>query len=278
MKKWISRTFLTAMLAASPALLNAALITQWNFNSNPPDLPANTGTGITVPSTGAGSLALVGGTTFSFASGEASGGSSDPLVGDDSAYNTTTYGSGTPVVFPPDETAGVRFNVSTLGFNAITLSFDQRHSNSSSRYTALYYTTDGTTFTKFPVSALNANPGVTPLLGTPASTPGLFGPAGTFDAQIATSPGDDWFNGISVDLSSIPGANNNTNFGFQVVTSMGGGTAYSSTNPANAYAGTGTLRYDMVTVNGSVIPEPSTFVFGGIGLIGLIGYGLRRRS
>jgi hypothetical protein len=64
-----------------------ATSTQWYFNSTTPD--ANTGTGSTSPSIGSGLFALVGGTTSTFASSDANGGSTDPLIGDDSGLNTT---------------------------------------------------------------------------------------------------------------------------------------------------------------------------------------------
>ena len=51
----------------------------------------NTGSGNTSPSIGSGLFALVGGTTSTFASGDANGGSTDPLIGDDSGLNTTGF-------------------------------------------------------------------------------------------------------------------------------------------------------------------------------------------
>lgn len=64
-------------------------VAQWNFNSTPPD--ANTGTGVTTPSTGSGTASLVGGTTATFASGDAGTGSTDPATGDDSGWNVTAF-------------------------------------------------------------------------------------------------------------------------------------------------------------------------------------------
>jgi hypothetical protein len=67
---------------------------------------ANTATGTTSPFVGAGSASLIGGITSSFASGDATGGSSDPATGDDSGWQTTTYaaqGAG-------NKTRGVQFN------------------------------------------------------------------------------------------------------------------------------------------------------------------------
>jgi hypothetical protein len=268
MKKFLVRSLLALVLGISPALANAAIITQWDFNFGN---DGNTGTGTTNPSIGVGTIGVFGGVTSSFASGDASGGSSDPNVGDDSALQTTTY----PAPTGPDESAGIQVNVSTVGQQNIIVSFDQRHSNSSSRYIAFLYTINGVTYNRLSLTAANSTPGITPPGGTPPNTPGLYGTTGTFNAGIAVSPGDDWFNGRSVNLTGIPGVDNNPLFGFQVVASKDGQATYTGTN--NPYASTGTLRFDMVTVSGTVIPEPSTFVLAGFGIAAVVGYGLRRR-
>ncbi|MCU0688901.1 MAG: hypothetical protein MUE97_04070 [Phycisphaerales bacterium] len=242
------------------------ILTQWNFNST---------VGTTAPSTGAGTASLVGGATATFASGNASGGSSDPVTdATDFGWNTSTYPT---VVAGTNETVGVQFLASTVGYQDITVSWDQRHSNSNSRFWAFFYTIDaGATWTRLSVSAANANPGITPAGGAPASTAGLFGPAGTFSAfDIAnvTGAGDDWFNGRSVNLTGIAGVNNNPNFGFRVLASFGDGTTYLPSGTGN-YAGTGTARFDMATVTGTLIPTPGAVALLGLG--GLVA-GRRRR-
>ena len=45
-----------------------------------------------------------------------------------------------------NKTAGVQFNVSTLGCQNILLAWEQRHSDTASKYTRLQYTTDGSSF------------------------------------------------------------------------------------------------------------------------------------
>lgn len=267
MKRSVFRIALAGLLAAGlSAASHAAIITQWNFNG------ASAGT--TAPSTGSGTASLIGGTTETFASGDASGGSSDPATPSppDFGWNTAGY----PTTSINNETAGVQFTTSTVGYEDITVSFDLRHSNTSSRFWAVYYTTDGTNYTRFAVNGSNATPGSTPAAGNPASTAGLFGTNGTFSAfdGTVTGAGDDWFNGRSFDLSSIPGVENNPNFGFRIVSSFDSGTTYQASS-SGLYGG-GTARFDMVTINGTaVIPEPSTCVLLGAGVIGLAF--LRRR-
>jgi hypothetical protein len=260
---------LVAAVAGS-AIAHADVITQWNFNSNPAD--ANTGTGTILPSTGAGSISTVGGTAGSFASGDASGGSSDVATGDDSGWNITTF----PALTAGNETAGIQVSASTVGFTDIVISWDQRHSNSASRLIAFLYTVDGgTTWTRLALSAANATAGSTPSGGAPASTPGLFGSNGTlsaFDPAAQTGAGDDWFNGRSVNLTGVTGVANNPNFGFRLVASFGAGTSYVNSG-SGSYATTGTWRFDMVTVNG-VVPTPGSVALVALG--GLIA-GRRRR-
>lgn len=251
--------FLLAGALATPCRAGGDTITQWNFNSDPAD--ANTSTGTVLPFVGSGAASLIGGTSSTFASGDASGGSSDPSSGDDSGWNVTTW----PAAGTGNETAGVQFLAGTSGFQNISVSWDQRHSNSVSRYFAFYYTTDGSTWNRLPVSGANASPGSTPAGGNPASTPGLFGTNGTFSAfdGTVTGAGDDWFNGRSVDLGSVSGVSNNASFGFRIVASWDSGTDYVSSS-SNAWATSGTSRFDMVTVSGSAVPEPSTAALLGL--------------
>lgn len=229
MKTTISLLALAAMAATS----QAAIITLWDFNSQPGD--ANTGTGTLSPKTGAGTAALLGGATSTFASGNSGTGSSDPEVTDDAAWNLSTWaaqgaGSGT---------RGARFNVSTLGQKDIIVQWDNRHSNSVSKFVQFEYTTDGTNFT----SAGVANGGV-------------------FEATA----GDTWFNDRTVDLSAIAGVNNNANFGFRVTTIFAPSTSAYVSSSGGAYGTTGTLRFDMVEVAGNPVPEPASIAAIGLGL------------
>lgn len=209
-----TRLLLSLSFLFSVGLLQAqTVITQWNFNSVPPD--ASNSTGSSIPSTGAGTLATVGGVTGSFSTGTNNGGSSDPAAADNTGYQTTNY----PAQGTGNKTAGIQFAVSTAGYTGIEVRYDLRHSNTSSRYELLQYTTDVT-----------------------AATPVWV------DARVSDgNAGDTWFNERSVNLSSVTALNNNPNAGFRIVAVFADGTA-TYAGSSSAYAASGTWRFDMVTV------------------------------
>ncbi len=244
LKKLVFSLAAAAALATAPLAAQANTVALWNFNSTLAD--GTTGSGSTLPALGSGSASVLG-VTSTFASGSASGGSSDPVGSvDNSGWQTTGYaaqGAG-------DKTRGVQFLVSTMGFENITLSYDLRHSNTSARHEAVQYTLDGNTWT---------------------------------DAAIFVgASGDTWFNGRAVDLSGVSGASNNSSFGVRVLATFAPGTsayAASSTSSSSIYSTAGTWRFDMVTVSGTVtaIPEPETYA---LMLVGLAALGMlsRRRA
>jgi hypothetical protein len=196
-----------------------AIITQWNFNSVPPD--ASNSTGSVNSSVGAGSIANIGGTCATFASGSANGGSSDPATIDNTGWGLT----GWPAQGTGNKTAGIMFSASTVGHENITVSFDLRHSNTGPRHIQFQYTAN--------ISAAN--------------------PA-WIDFALDTATGaDTWFT-RSYNLSAISALNNNPNAGFRVVAAFDpSGNGYVASTSTSDYATTGTWRFDMITIKGTSI-------------------------
>jgi hypothetical protein len=229
--------FMLAAVAAVALPAQADTLALWNFNFG---ADASSATGTTLPAIGSGSLSLLGGVTNpGFNSGN---GSSDPEASDDSGFQTTTYapqGS-------EDKLRGVQFSVSTVGWQDVQIQYDLRHSNTSSRYEAVQYTLDGSTW----IDAI------------------------TFDGNA----GDTWFNGRALDLSGVSGADDNANFGFRVVATFApGAELYEASRSSSSYAG-GTWRFDMVTLSAAApIPEPGTYALLLAGLAA-VGFMVRRRG
>jgi hypothetical protein len=231
----------TVTLAAS--FVSATTITQWNFNgTSSTTVPG--GASAPTPSVGTGSASLVGGTTGSFASGISNGGSSDPVTTspENFGWGTTNY----PAASSGDKSAGTQYLVSTVGFEDIVFTYDLRHSNTSSRYEQVQYTTNG-------------------------GSTWIDAPSGLFDGPS----GDTWFKARTVDLSAIAAVENNADFGLRVVSTFAPATSsYAASNSTSNYATSGTWRFDMVTVSGTVIPEPASLGLLGLGALAM---GRRRR-
>jgi hypothetical protein len=198
------------------------IVAQWSFNSVSAD--ANFGTGSTSPSIGSGTAALIGGTTAAFATGS----SGDPAStgSDNSGWNTTSY----PAATANNKTAGLQFNVSTVGKQNMVVSWDERVSNTGSKYVRLQYTTNGTTFFDFPTAtAISA--------------------ATVFESKTNN-------------LSGFVAVNNNPNFAFRIVAEFESSAANTSNSnyvgAAGTYGTSGTVRFDMVTVIGTTIPASNS--------------------
>lgn len=232
------RTFCAAVAAASLASAAGADVL-WTFNSLPSD--SNAATGTTSAEIGVGTALLLSGNTATFASGNASGGSTDPdTSANDSGWNLTAWaaqgtGSGT---------RGAEFQTNTLGLSNVVITFDSRFSNTMSKYIQLQYDI-GSGF----VSSGLANNGI-----------------------VTAAGGDTWVNANSFALPAA--ANNLASLKFRIVsvfenTALGNGNLnYVTASPTGTYSTAGTLRFDMV----SVIPAP-----GAVALLGLGGLAIARR-
>ncbi|MDI4632735.1 PEP-CTERM sorting domain-containing protein [Pelomonas sp. V22] len=164
------------------------------------------------------------------------------------ALNTLTYGTATT----GNMTRGVQFMIDTSGYQDLIFSFDQRNSGTASAWTALLYTLDdGETWTK---------------------------------AQQFQMTGTNFVNNRGFSFADIDGADNNPFFGIQLVAMFAPGTS-NYVGTSGTYGSGGTIRYDMVTLSGTEIPEviidvpePGSLalLMAGLGGIGVVSR--RRRS
>ncbi len=228
MLKFFTRLFFMSVFVSG--LQNAGAqttITQWNFNSVPPD--ASSSTGSIVASTGAGTLASVNITTTTFNSGS---GSSDPAAADNTGLGLTGF----PAQGTNPKSAGISFSASTAGYQNIIISFDLRHSNTGTKHFAIQYTTDVTATT----------------------------PVWTDFVEDSANIGDAFINNRTYNLSTITALNNNANAGFRIVSAFRPGTStYVAATTGSNWAATGTWRFDMVTIKGSTSAPNATVSFVG---------------
>jgi hypothetical protein len=211
-----------AMLLGGVIYLHAAIITEWTFNSVPPDSSPTTGT--VVPLVGSGTASLIGGVTATFSDGS----TNDPASGtDDSGWNTSHY----PAQGAGNKTAGVQFSASTLGYSNIVVRWDLRVTGTASKYYRLQFSTDGSSFTDYPAPV----------------------------AGLVAAPSPSYYEAQTNTLAAITTVNNNANVAFRIVSEFEstavGGTAGYVTVVTNGYSGSsGTARYDLVILSGTAIP------------------------
>ena len=181
------------------------------------------------PSLGTGTIVTIGGITTRYNlgwAGSAQGGQ---------ALSTLTY----PAQGSNPESAGLRFQVSTVGRSNIHVSWNNYQSATSSSRIRLQYTIDGSTWINF--EANNSN----------ATNQRIF-PSGSA-AEIDFDNGlyvyaetNSWFN-RTANLSDIAGVNNNPNFAVRLVSAYQSGTSQYTPVGTGNYAPGGVIRYDNVT-------------------------------
>ena len=127
---------------------------------------------------------------------------------------------------------GVQYNVNTVGFKNVSITYDSRLTATGSKYTRLQYTTNGTDFVDYPDSTT-----------IPSGDSTIFRTRGPFD------------------LSDFPGVRNNPHFGFRIVIEFENTATYGfvqNTNYvgiANGYGNAATVDYDIVDVEATRITD-----------------------
>ncbi len=233
----MKKLFLTLLGGSLAASLTAQTIVvkQWDFNSvefNSPTI------GTLRPTDGMGYPAETsGGVSQQFGQVSVATGSSDPNTLDNSHWRlgTVANAGGFPTATNANKTAGAQFRINTSGYGNLLLMWDQENSATASRYWRLQYTTNnGVDWLDTP-HVITANHIGQPNPSTDTPT---------------------WQIGLTADLSTLEGADNNPDFGIRLVaefeaTATGSGTnAYVANRPGSNYGVNGTLWLDMVTLFG----------------------------
>lgn len=210
-----------------------ATIAQWNFNG-PSATEVPGGNDSPTPALGAGTVALIGGTTATYSSGNSTTGTletettSPPNYG----WQTTNYAP----LGTDNKMRGIQVNVSTEGQAGITFYCEQRLSNTSNNTYVVQYTTDRAATTPVWVDAQ------------------IF----TF-TPAATGTGDTWYMDRLVNLAAVTELDNNPNVAFRVVSAFDPNTGdYLAARSTSTYAG-GNVRFDMVTVTSATSLHTTSF-------------------
>lgn len=226
MKKYILS--ICGLIALNIVSASADTIVFWDFNSQTNDLLPSTGTFL--PAIGSGSITNIGGTTNSFGQTQANA-NSDPNTSDNSALRMGQF----PTASSNNKTAGIQVRTSTVGYENITVKWDQENSATASFYWRVQYTTNGTIWIDHVVTTSHGG-----------------------------NPGTPWDVNKTVDFSAVAGVKNNPNFGFRLVsefqsTATGSGAAsYIANQTGSSYSANGTLWVDMVTVSGTLLDTNNT--------------------
>jgi hypothetical protein len=228
---------------ASVSIINAqTVISQWNFE-----------TSITIPSTGNGTNTIIGSM-----SGAAS--STGSVTGCVQQTGTGAWQIGSANPGTVNESSGVQFMFSTLGYDSIVFEYDHRISNSGTRTVRVQYTIDGTNWINLDVTSLTY---INACVGRGAIDNGRIDAAD----PLGTNVSDSWSR-RRINFSTIPSVNDNPNFGVRLMAAFYDVTGqFRQANNVTAVATAGTWRFDNVTLTGRVIiippPPPANVSFAG---------------
>jgi hypothetical protein len=217
---------LLSVLSMTP--LNAqSHIALWNYNAivGAPTAP--------VADLGTGTSSIVG----SLVVGSAATGM-DPIINNGcGSQNGLNPGAWAFTASPglTNESSGVQYNVSTVGFQNIFFTWDQRSSNTAVNTMRVKYTLDGTTWTDFVMTDQNT---------TYCN--------GVLDGgRFQNSAVGDNYRRVSANFTSITGANNNANFAVRVLAAHYQTSGeFRQTGVPTSIATAGTWRFDNVSIGG----------------------------
>jgi hypothetical protein len=221
-------------------------ITRWTFE------PFSGTNASPTPSTGTGVASIIGSMS---STGSATGSSTG------CAQATGTLGWQIDNANPGTlESSGVQFKASTVGYENIQFTFDQRFSDASTRTVRIQYTADGTNWVNFSLTNLNFISGCSNRSGIDDGKIDVGNP-------ITINVNNGWSR-RTVDFSSITSANDNPNFGVRILASHYGTTIqFRQANNSSNVATAGTWRFDNVAFRGTALIVNPTLPFSSCNLL-----------
>ncbi len=212
-----------------------------------------------VPEFGSGTATSIGfDTSFVFAGGTGTGSTNAPdtLVQGGSSTPTGTIcwrvrGAGPGNGWnsqSPIGTQGAQFDVSTVNYNDVVITFDLYFTTQGEAKMCVLYTTNSWATTNVANSLFyGANPTFIET-NDPASP--TYSPDTVAGTYFYETTGQNWYNNITVDFTGVPGMANNPNFGFKIVNAAQGADCVAF-NGGSYNNSSGNTRYDNVTVGGT---------------------------
>jgi hypothetical protein len=271
------------VLLLSPAY--AAVITQWNFETQPISgaPPYNNSP---TPSTGVGTASSIGmdiyptpqvGVTSDDILAGVAGDTGTNAVADTSQIWRVRAQAGPAggaangwSSLAPIGTQGAVFAASTVGYTGINVSFDWYATNQGEAKLQLEYTTDGVTFKNVPIN-VGADAPISALVNAvPGNTV-----VGAYVWGSPTGQGQNWFPGLTATIND-PAAANNPKFAIEMVNAATDGDNVSMKGTA-LNNNSGNWRFDNIAISGTAVPEPCSIVLAGIALTWLSVCVARRR-
>ena len=247
---------ITSILAASLTGAKAATaLTAWNFDNVA--IGANTHP---APATGFGSAAVIG-----------FGGTSSPTVvlqsgsstGGDNAWSVGNTG-GASVGWSTNASVGsqgAQFAVSTLGYYQIQASFDLYVQPNSEAALLVQYSQDGIYWQNANITSA----GTAGILATNANlTNGIV--AGCSYLILTNNAAAGWNNGVTVDLTGVPGVANDPTFAIRIVNAAKGTNCLDLTGAIYNSANNGNWTLDNVTFAGVSFDTVASWAFDNIGV------------
>ena len=147
----------------------------------------------------------------------------------------------------PIGTQGAEFDVSTVNFSDVVVTFDLFSTSQGEAKMCVQYTTDGSTWNDAQTLSYPANPNF--ILTNSPSNPN-YSPDTVTGTYFYQTTGQNFYNNLVVDLTGVAGVANNPSFGIRIVNAA-------QNNDCVAFNGgsynnsSGNWRYDNVTVGGT---------------------------